>query len=279
MKRISLPSIVGASLALTAASDAAWFINGPNETLGSSGSFTVTPAGTATYDRNGTDVGEAFDIAAIPFTVSYTIIGAAADLVSVIEEVPGTGANASAFEDLEFDLDADGNGVLPTSIMFTITYSQPIGFRGLGFGAVGVGVNSELGLRLDIEDFQATDGTGGLVDLSNLNRSGLGINAGTNGTIASGNDLTRNSGISNGNTQGGTVVTNTEAALPFGSTDPSQQLVSQSFTVTDFTPEANGAIPASNVFRFTFDGGVAIPEPSSSLLVFLGALGLIRRRR
>lgn len=242
---------------------------------GVSGSFSLTPQG-ADYDINNSIASRGFDIAPTPVSFSYT---SGSEQIRISLNNSGNGnPPRDANESFIFDLDPDNNGIIPTSITFSVRYSTAISDRGLQFGGLGAGLNA-VGNTLDysVTTFDA-----------NLQQIGLlatDLFTGGTPTITSdGSAFFDNANVGNGGSrQGLRNVRRDDQGVPTETTrfgfeqQPGDLSIGgQDLVLSDFAN--NGE------FRLTFDGGVGenaltvVPEPSTALLGSLALFGLLSRR-
>lgn len=219
------------------------------------GSF-VLPTTGANYDPTNLVDQRGFDTTPQALDFSYTVAGD--------EPIAFTFTGGSF---IDIDIDPDNDDVYPTSFTFTVNYDQAVRSRNLFNGGGTAGTpQGRLGTTIDVAT-QFVDGNGDLIDVSTLNFGSLSYSPANPGdTTAIGTGITNFARV---RPDGSTLT-----ALPFDSTDPAQSISSQTSVISNFVFREN-----DEAFRISFDGGVSIPEPSSSLLIFLGAIGLIRRRR
>lgn len=243
---------------------------------GVSGSFSLTPQG-ADYDLNNSIASRGFDIAPTPVSFSYT---SGSEQIRISLNNSGNGnPPRDANESFIFDLDPDNNGIIPTSITFSVRYSTAISDRGLQFGGLGAGLNA-VGNTLDysVTTFDA-----------NLQQIGLlptDLFTGGTPTITSdGSAFFDNANVGDGGSrQGLRNVRRDDQGVPtettrFGFEQQAGDLSigGQDLVLSDFAN--NGE------FRLTFDGGVGenaltvVPEPSTALLGSLALFGLLSRRK
>lgn len=253
------------SLATISTSFGAWVWvppsnNTTNVASGESGNFTFTAVG-ADYDINNAVDGTGFDQAPTPTSFSWSSNDG--QEISITLSADG--------EFFVFNLDADNDDVLPSSVSLNVRYSTPITERGRQFGAVGGGLNP-LNLTLD-HTLTALD--------ANLNEIGLSSSnvfvqnrspSSFTGNTAVFNDVpgivnngsARFYGLGNHNPMNGQTP-----VFEFGSADTIGGL---NLTFSDFS--------GGEEFRISFDGGVAaVPEPSVTLFGSLAMLALLHRKR
>lgn len=256
--------------ALFSSAHGAWIFAAPSD-LGpaaTSASFTFQPLFSSIENGANSVPGQGFDIPPQPIDFSFTSTGAPIQLTFDLE-VSSDGERRFRF--LNIDLDPDNDDILPSSILFESDFSsQPVSWRGVDNGAVGQSINAGVGQTLDATS-QIFDATNTAIDTTGLFARGYTAQAGDNTTLEA-LGLSGFANLDNGQSANSTTL-GTRDAFPFGSSVPTEVIVRQATTVSNFVPGE------SETFRISFDGGVSIPEPSSTLLLFAGVCALTGRRR
>lgn len=276
---LCLPTITSASWVW-----ADWVPDLGGNPSGTSGSFTFTPL-YADYDNGDGSPGfydaadgiindgdlRGWDRTPQDFTATWSVTG------NEFIEFDQVSPTAGGFSHIEVLLDPDGNDILPTSVTYTMTFPFDLVTRGIPGGALGATVNP-IDMTLDAH-LTSYYSNGTQVNLDNT------FSYSTNGGTQP-NSFSSGSAFWDGITNfGGYHGLDTDGAnptlFPFvnGTTVPDrgQAIGAMTWVFSDFKD--------GEVFRISFDGGVPalarapIPEPSATLLIALGGLVVLRRRR
>ena len=254
MNKIHKTITISATIATTAQGAWTWQTFTPEQ--GTSGDIELIPTG-ATYDPTNAVDGNAWDRTPEAMSVSYS----ADQAIEISLNVNGYW--------LDFDLDADNDGVFAENVAITYTMPYGVTYRGISSGgALGAAINN-MGGSFNV-NMSASDANGDDLDLTN---SSLLFDVGSSRV---GGDVEWDTIAGRDFFYGLNGDAPNPTDFPYNTTDPSQTIGSQTFTISN--------ISDTEAFRFSFDGGVgadspAVPEPSGIILLGLGSIALLRRAR